>query len=98
MNSKERIKASLKHKKPDRIATDFGGTAVTGVHVLAIDKLRDYFGLEKKPVRVIEPYQMLGEIDDDLAEIMSIDVIGLTPPNNMFGIRNYGKLKEFRTF
>jgi hypothetical protein len=41
---------------------------------------------------------MLGEIDDDLAEILSIDVIGLSPPNNMFGIRNNGKQREFRTF
>ena len=42
---------------------DFGSTAVTGIHVLIVEKLREYYGLEKKPVKVIEPYQMLGEID-----------------------------------
>ncbi|MCK5209423.1 MAG: hypothetical protein KAQ79_15420, partial [Cyclobacteriaceae bacterium] len=46
----------------------------------------------------IEPYQMLGEIDDELMEILGVDVIGLSPGNNMFGIKNHGELKEFRTF
>jgi uroporphyrinogen-III decarboxylase len=41
---------------------------------------------------------MLGEIDDDLSEILQIDVMGISPRNNMFGIRNDGELKEFRTF
>ena len=39
--------------------------------------MREYYGLEKKPVKVIEPYQMLGEIDADLIRAMNIDVIGL---------------------
>ena len=67
---------------------DFGSTAVTGIHVLIIEKLREYYGLEKKPVKVIEPYQMLGEIDSELIEAMDIDVIGLFPAKNMFGVPN----------
>ena len=98
MTSKERILASLGHQQPDRIAVDFGATPVTGIHVLAIENLRKHYGLEKKPVRVIEPYQMLGEIDNDLMEILGVDVIGLSPGNNMFGIKNHGELKEFNTF
>jgi len=88
MNHKERIRAALSHKNPDRIPVDFGGTPVTGIHVLAIEGLRDYFGLEKKPVKVIEPYQMLGEIDIELKDIIGVDTIGIIPKNNMFGIAN----------
>lgn len=98
MNSKERVLASLNHQQPDQIAVDFGGTPVTGIHVLAIENIRKHYGLEKRPIRVTEPYQMLGEIDDDLMEILGIDVIGLSPSNNMFGIKNHGELKEYRTF
>lgn len=98
MNSKERVLATLNHKQPDRIAVDFGATPVTGIHVLAIENLRKHFGLEQKPIKVTEPYQMLGEIDDDLMDILGIDVIGLSPGNNMFGIKNYGEYKEFMTF
>jgi len=98
MNSKQRVLASINHQQPDKIAVDFGATPVTGIHVLAIERLRKHYGLEYKPVKVTEPYQMLGEIDDELMEILGIDVIGISPANNMFGIKNYGKFKEFRTF
>ncbi len=98
MNSKERVLSSLNHQQPDRIAVDFGSTPVTGIHVLAIENIRKHFGLEQKPIRVIEPYQMLGEIDTELMDILGADVIGLSPGDNMFGIKNHGELKEFKTF
>ncbi len=98
MTSKERTLKALAHKSPDRIPIDFGATPVTGIHVLAIERLREHFGFEKRPVRVIEPYQMLGEIDPELMDALQIDIIGLSPKNNMFGIYNSGELKEFETF
>ena len=97
MTSKERVLKSLNHESPDKLAVDFGATAVTGMHVLIIEKLREYYGLEKRPVKVTDPYQMLGEVDDDLKEIIGIDTIGINPPNNMFGFSNKGE-KEFKTF
>jgi hypothetical protein len=45
----------LDHRQPDRIPVDFGGTFVSGIHVSCVLALRDYFGLEKKPVKVIDP-------------------------------------------
>lgn len=98
MTSKERVLVSLAHKNPDKIPVDFGTTGVTGIHVLAVERLRDHFGLEKRPVRVIEPYQMLGEVETDLMDAMGIDVIGLSPRKNMFGINNDSNLREFKTF
>jgi hypothetical protein len=95
MDSRERIKTVLEHRAADRVAVDFGGTAVTGIHALAIERLRSYLGLEKKPVKVIEPYQMLGEIDTELKEIIGIDTIGVIGLKNMFGISNE-HWKEFR--
>lgn len=96
MNSKERVQQSLNHKSTDKIAIDFGSTAVTGIHVLAIEQLRKHYGLEQKPIKVIEPFQMLGEIDDDLKEVMGVDVIGISPKNNMFGFANEN-WKEYKT-
>lgn len=98
MKSKERVLAALRHEEPDRIPVDFGSTAVTGIHVLAVERLREYYGLESHPVRVIEPYQMLGEVETDLMEALQLDVIGLYPRNNMFGIPNNGDMKELKTF
>lgn len=88
--SRENFISTLNHEQPDKLVVDFGSSPVTGIHVLIIEKLRDYFGLEKRPVKVIEPYQMLGELDDELAELMDVDVIGFSPEKNMFGIVNDG--------
>ncbi len=97
MTSRERVSTALSHKTPDRIPLDFSSTAVTGIHVIIIGKLRDYFGLEKKPVKVPEPYQMLGEMEDDLAEALEIDTFGVIGKKNMFGINNED-WRGFRTF
>jgi hypothetical protein len=83
--SRERLADTLNHKQPDRIPIDFGGTAVTGVHVSCIAALRDHYGLEKRPVRVHEPFQMLGLLDDDLQTAMGLDVEGVYSRNTMFG-------------
>jgi uroporphyrinogen-III decarboxylase len=88
MTSKERVRAALNHKQPDRVPIDFGGTAVTGIHVSSVAALRDAYGLAKQPVRVHEPYQMLGWIDDDLKQAMGIDFDGVIPRNTMFGFAN----------
>jgi hypothetical protein len=87
-SSKQNFKATINHKQPDRVVVDFGATPVTGIHAVIVEKLREYFGLEKKPVKIIEPYQMLGELDTDLIREMNIDVIGLGGEKNMFGIEN----------
>jgi hypothetical protein len=87
-SSKQNFIKTINHQQPDKVVVDFGSTAVTGIHVLVVEKLRDHFGLEKKPVKVIEPYQMLGEIDPDLLSAMDIDVIGLYGPKNMFSVPN----------
>ncbi len=97
MTTKERVKQTLNHQQPNHLVVDFGATPTTGIHVLAVEKLRKYFGLESKPVKVIEPFQMLGEIDNELIEAMDIDVIGLYGRYNMFGIPQEN-FKEFKTF
>jgi len=82
---RERVISTLNHKQPDRIPVDFGGTSTTGVHVSCVAALRDHYGLEKRPVRVHEPFQMLGLVDEDLQEAMGLDVVGTYPRNTMFG-------------
>ena len=88
--SRQNFIKTINHKQPDKVVVDFGSTGVTGIHVLIVEKLRQYYGLEKKPVKVIEPYQMLGEIDSELIKAMDIDVIGLFSAKNMFGVPNEG--------
>jgi hypothetical protein len=88
MTGRERLDAALNHHQPDRIPVDFNGTAVTGMHVKCVIGLRDHYGLDKRLVKVHEPYQMLGWIDDDLQTVLGIDVEGVYGPDTMFGYRN----------
>ena len=85
LTSRDRLIATLRHEEPERVPIDFGATAVTGIHASCVAGLRDYYGLEQRPVRIHEPFQMLGLVDDDLREAMGIDVIGVFPRNTMFG-------------
>jgi hypothetical protein len=87
---KSRLLAALRHRQPDRIPLDFGSTAVTGIHVTCVAALREYYGLERRPVRIHEPYQMLGLIESDLRTAMGIDTVGVFPRKTMFGFPNEG--------
>lgn len=88
MTSRARVLAALSHRQPDRVPIDIGGTSVTGIHISCVAALRDYYGLEKRPVKLHEPYQMLGWIDGDLKQAMGLDVEGVFPYNTLFGFKN----------
>jgi hypothetical protein len=88
MRSKQRIKAALSHAQPDAVPVDFGGTAVTGMSAICIAALRDYYGLEKRLVKVFDPLQLIGLLEEDLKQAMGIDVESVLGPKNIFGFAN----------
>ncbi len=90
MVSRERVLAVLNHQPTDRTPVDLGGTHFSGAHVSVITALRRALGLGTEPVKVVDPYQMLGEVDTDLRDALGIDVVMLPGPGNMFGFANTG--------
>ena len=85
MTSRERVLAAIQRRPPDRIPLDFGSTTVTGIHVSCVAALRDHYRLERRPVKVHEPFQMLGLIEEDLKQAMCLDVNGVFRRKTMFG-------------
>lgn len=85
---RKRVLDAINHRTPDAVPMDFGGSATTGIHVSCVAALRRHFGLENRPVKVCEPFQMLGQIDDDLREAIGVDVTSLMGRSNMFGFDN----------
>ncbi len=83
--SRQRVLDTLAHRQPDRVPIDCGSTGVTGIHVTCVAELRDYYGLEKRPIKIHEPYQMLGLVEDDLQQAIGLDVEGVLPRSTMFG-------------
>ena len=92
MNSRERVIAALEHREGDRVPLDLGGCGQTGMHVSTVYALRQALKLDPPgtPVKVIEPYQMLGEIKPDLWDTLGIDVAGFG------GLGNALRLHELR--
>jgi hypothetical protein len=99
MTSREKVAIALGHQEPDGIPMDFGASMVTGMHVSVVYQLRQVLALDKPgtPVKVTEPYQMLGEVKGDLIDALGIDVAALMSPYTMFGFR-LEEWKDWRTF
>ncbi len=98
MNSRERLQAALNHKTPDRVCVDFGAGGQTGMGAGAVHQLRKaVLGESDHRVRIIEPYQMLGEIDEELRQALGLDVVGISPRGTLFGFANEG-WKPFEMF
>lgn len=88
LKSRERVRAALEHRQTDSLPVDFGGTPVTGISASLIFQLREKLGFERRPVKIIDPFQMLGEIDEELREYLQTDVVSILPQKNSFGIEN----------
>ena len=92
LTSRERVNLTLNHQAPDRIPLDLGGTPVTGMHASSVYKLRQALKLDPPgtPVKVVDPYQISGEIKPDLIEALGVDAVGVRSPYNFFGFKNEG--------
>lgn len=73
--SRDKVRCALNHQNAGSIPVDFGSTAVTGIHCRIVEALRNYYGLAPRPVKIVDAFQMLGEIDAELAEKIGVDCI-----------------------
>lgn len=91
-SSRERVLAAVNHQQPDRVPIDLGGSPTSGIAASAVFALRKVLDLPNagEPVRVVEPYQVLGEVDDALRQAVGIDTVWLAGRTTMFGFENTG--------
>ncbi len=91
-SSRQRVQQALAHQVPDRVPLDLGGSVLTGMHASSVYKLRQALRLDPPgaPVKVIDPYQMLGEIGLDLVEAVGADVLPVHAPTTLFGFARTG--------
>jgi uroporphyrinogen decarboxylase len=77
MTGRERIRAALNFQPADRVPVDFSGHRSSGIAAIAYAKLRDYLGLEPRPIRVYDPIQQLAVVDDDVLCRFEVDTVEL---------------------
>ncbi len=99
MTGRERMFKALNYEPVDRVPVDLGGTVTSGAQVSVVANLRQALGLDKlgEPVKVVDPYQMLGEVAADLRDMLGIDTVNLLGPKCHFGFANTD-WKPWRTF
>jgi uroporphyrinogen decarboxylase len=74
MNSRERLRCSLRHQEPDRVPVDLGASTSSGISALAYKALLRYLNLDE-PVRVYDVVQQIAQPSDALLDRFGVDVI-----------------------
>jgi len=82
ISSRERLLKALAHQEPDRVPLDLGSTQVTGIHVIAYQRLRQVLGLPPIEAQICDHIQGLALPDTDVIERLGVDVRGLFPLNS----------------
>lgn len=96
MDKRKLVLDAINHRQPEAVPRDFGSTSVTGIHCSLVAELRDYYGLEKRLVKVFEPFSFLGMVDDDLSEALGSSTGFVLPLASVFG-GSTDRWKEWRT-
>lgn len=77
--------------EPDELVVDLGSTPITGINANALARLRDALKLEKRRVKISEPLQLLGEVEEDVRRALHLDCVEISTGTNMFGFSNAGR-------
>lgn len=83
MNSRQRVRAALNHREPDRVPIDLGGTIVSTMRAGAYALLKDHLGLDGHPVVGSGPSQKV-RVETEVLERLQIDTrsVHTKPPHH----------------
>lgn len=79
MIARERVRAVLEHKIPDRIPNGLGGCETAGMHLIAYDELQKIFGCERKPPK-LDTFMTNAVFEEPVIRAMDGDIILLDSP------------------
>lgn len=80
MNSRERVRAVLEHRVPDRVPNGLGGCETAGLHIVAYDRLQRVVGCTPQPPR-LDTFMTNAVFEEPLIRAMEGDIILLASPN-----------------
>jgi uroporphyrinogen decarboxylase len=79
MNSRERLNLALNHREADRVPFDLGATVLTSIHHKSYSALRQYLKLPSVQPRIVDIFQQIVAVDDDMRERLKVDVRDVAP-------------------
>lgn len=88
--SRERFQMTLEHQDPGQAVLDLGSTPITGINANALSRLRAALGLEERKVKIEDPLQLLGQVEEDVRQALHLDIVGITNNMTLYGFPNTG--------
>jgi uroporphyrinogen decarboxylase len=79
ITSSERVLTALRHKEPDVLPVDIGGTRISGIHEKAYREYRRRLGLPPAPTRMMVRYLQIPAIDEDFRLRVGVDIESINP-------------------
>lgn len=74
MDSYSRVESALKHKEPDRVPFDLGGTETSGIHRIALKNWLDFNGFRESEPRICGLATQSATVDEEVVLRFGIDV------------------------
>jgi len=79
MDSRQRLHLALNHQEADRVPFDLGATVLTSIHVKSYQQLRQHLGLPAVEPQVVDIFQQIVAVDDDMRDRLKVDVRDVAP-------------------
>jgi uroporphyrinogen decarboxylase len=87
MTPRERVRAALAHREPDRLPIDLGGSIVTSITRAAYEPLMAHLGLPTGEVTIYDEVQQLPFLAEPLLERFGVDTrMVQLPPTHVAGV------------
>lgn len=81
MTSRERVRAVLNHRVPDKIPNGLGGCETTGLHLLTYDKLKKVLACDENNPTKLDTFMTNAVFEEPVIKAMGGDIILLASPN-----------------
>lgn len=83
---RDKVCCVFNYQNVGSILVDFGFIVVMGIYCCIVEVLRNYYGLVFCLVKIVDVFQMLGEIDVELVEKIGVDCIGIGGFKDIFDL------------
>lgn len=77
MTSRERVRAAVEHREPDRIPIDLGSTPSSGISAIGYNNLIKHTGLDSENAHIYDVVQELAQPEESVLERFNIDVVDI---------------------
>lgn len=83
MTSRERVRATIAHKEPDRTPIDLGSTPSSGIAGIAYNRLAKHLGLPDSRTRIYDVVQELAQPEPEVLDWAGVDVLDVGQTYNV---------------